>query len=149
SPPPRAGRWLAATGTAGGGVTMILTDTSVVIICERALTPRLQRIITDHDAAVCGVTVAEMFVGARTAADEARIAATLALFRRVPIPEALWETAGRQQALLRAAGLTVQLTDTVIATMAVTLGVELWTYDIHFTWMAAVLPGLTQFHEPP
>jgi predicted nucleic acid-binding protein len=128
---------------------MILTDTSVVIVCERALTPRLQRIITAHDAAVCGVTVAEMFVGARTAADEARIGTTLALFQRVPIPEALWEAAGRQQALLRAAGLTVQLSDTVIATLAVTLGVELWTYDIHFTRMAGVMPGLALFSEPP
>ncbi|MGL4551750.1 MAG: hypothetical protein ACRC33_11225, partial [Gemmataceae bacterium] len=91
---------------------MILVDTSVVIQCERALTPRLRQLIRGHDAAVCGVTVAEMFVGTRSVAAEAAVRATLALFHRLTIDEAMWESAGRHQAALRAGGLTVQLTDT-------------------------------------
>jgi predicted nucleic acid-binding protein len=128
---------------------MILADTSVVIHCERALTARLRQIIHDHDAAVCGITVAEMFVGTRTPVAEAAVRATLALFQRLAIEEAVWERAGLFQATLRAGGLTVQLTDTVIATVAITAGIELWTYDTHFTAMAARLPGLHLFQEPP
>jgi hypothetical protein len=47
-------------------------------VCERAPTPRLRQIATDNDAALCGITVAEMFAGVRTAADEAHYRAALA-----------------------------------------------------------------------
>ena len=52
---------------------MILTDSSVVIVYERVATPRLKKIIADTDAAVCGVTVAELFAGVRSVKDEAKL----------------------------------------------------------------------------
>ena len=128
---------------------MILTDTSVVVVYERAPTPRLQRIDADNDAAVCGVALAEMIAGVRTPADEARCRAALADFRLVPLPETLWETVGRHQARLRANGVTVPLTDTVVASLALALDVELWAYDAHFTLIHGVLPALKLFQEPP
>lgn len=128
---------------------MILTDTSVVIVYERAPTPRLRQIVTDNDAAICGITVAEMFAGVRTAADEARCRAALADFGNLPIPETLWEMTGRNQALLRANGVTVPLTDTAIATLAIALDLELWAYDAHFSLIRRVLPALKLFQEPP
>jgi predicted nucleic acid-binding protein len=128
---------------------MILADTSVVIVYERAPTPRLRQIITDNAAAVCGVTVAEMFAGVRTPADEARCLAALADFQRLAIPEGLWEAVGRDQALLRSAGVTVQLTDTTIAALAIASNLELWTYDAHFGLIRGVLPQLRLFREPP
>ena len=128
---------------------MILTDTSVVIVYERAQTPRLRQIAIDNDAAVCGVAVAEMFAGVRTAADEMRCRTALADFRVVPIPETLWESAGRNQAQLRANGVTVPLTDAVVASLALALDVELWAYDAHFTFIQRVLPAFRLFAEPP
>lgn len=128
---------------------MILTDTSVVIVYERVPTPRLQKIITDNDAVVCGVTVAELFVGVKTAKDEAKLRTALADFQTVPIPDTLWETVGRNQATLRGNGLTLPLTDTMIATLAISLAVELWTYDAHFALMVPHLSGLNLFQEPP
>jgi predicted nucleic acid-binding protein len=50
---------------------MILTDASVVIVYERVPTPRLKKIIADEEASVCGVTVAELYAGVRSAKDEA------------------------------------------------------------------------------
>src|SRR5438309_2095995 len=91
--------------------------------------------------AVCIVelpTVAEMFVGVRTPTQEARCLATLATFQRLAIPDVLWETVGRNQARLRANGVTVQLADTVLATLAIAQGMELWTYDVHFTLIQTV-----------
>jgi predicted nucleic acid-binding protein len=128
---------------------MILTDTSVVIVYERAPAPRLRQVIKDNDAALCGIIVAELFAGVRTPADEARCRVAVADFRALPIPEALWEVAGRNQALLRANGITVPLTDTAIATLAILLDLELWAYDAHFALIQRVLPALRLFHEPP
>ena len=98
---------------------------------------------------VSGVTVAELFAGVRTARDEARLQTALADFPAVPIPDAVWELTGRNQATLQANGVTVPLTDTVIATVAMAIGVELWTYDGHFQLIQRVLPALRLFVEPP
>jgi predicted nucleic acid-binding protein len=128
---------------------MILTDTSVVIAYERSRSPRLRQIIQNHAAAICGITVAELFVGVRTAADGARCVATLAEFQRLAIPDDLWETVGRNQALLQSRGVTVQLADTTIATLSIANAIELWTYDGHFALIQTVLPALKLFQEPP
>ncbi len=128
---------------------MILADTSVAIAYERARTLCLQQIIRANAAAVCGVTVAEMFAGVRTAKDEARCLTALVEFQRLAIPDTLWETTGRNQAQLSAHGFTVELADAAIATLALHLDLELWHYDRHYTDIQKVLPNLKFFHEPP
>jgi predicted nucleic acid-binding protein len=128
---------------------MILADTTVAIDYERSRSARLQQIIQAHAAAVCGLTVAEMFAGVRTAKDEARCRAALADFQRLSIPEALWETAGRNHSLLLSRGVTVQLADTAIATLAIEFDLELWNHDRHFTLIQTALPQLKLFKELP
>lgn len=128
---------------------MILADTTVAIAYERSRSPRLTQIIQANAAAICGLSVAEMFAGVRTARDEARCLAALADFQRVPIPDALWEAIGRNQSQLLAQGLTVPLADAAIATLALHLDVELWHYDRHFTDIQMLLPRLKFFQEPP
>jgi predicted nucleic acid-binding protein len=128
---------------------MILTDASVVIVYERVPTPRLKKIITDEEASVCGVTIAELYAGVHSAKDEAKLRTALADFKSQPIPDALWETIGRNQATLSAKGVTVPLADTALATLAIFLDVELWTYDAHFRLIQQVLPALKLFQEPP
>jgi predicted nucleic acid-binding protein len=71
------------------------------------------------------------------------------IFGRVVTPEDVWETVGLNQALLRSGGLTVPLSDTMIATIAISQDLELWTYDGHFTLMQRLLPALKLFQEPP
>ena len=53
----------------GREVDRILADTSVVIDWLRAPSTRLRGIISTHAVAICGVTVAEIFAGARTAVE--------------------------------------------------------------------------------
>jgi predicted nucleic acid-binding protein len=128
---------------------MILADTTVAIAHERTRSPRLTQIIQANAAAICGITVAEMFAGVRTAQDEARCLAALADFQRLPIPDTLWEAIGRNQSQLLAQGLTVPLADAAIATLALHLNVELWHYDRHFFDIQKVFPKLKFFQEPP
>jgi len=79
---------------------MILTDASVVIVSERAPTPRLKKIIADSAAAVCGLTVAELYAGVRTTKDEAKLRSALADFQSQAIPDSLWEAVGPTQSTL-------------------------------------------------
>ncbi len=127
---------------------MILADTSVLVRQFRNYSPVRARLITAINPVVSGMTVAEFFAGAVSAAHAAQCATVLSAFGRVPTPEGTWEQAGRNQATLRANGLTVPLPDTVIATVAIAAGVDLWTYDGHFAAMALLLPGLMLYREP-
>ncbi len=122
---------------------------SVVIVYERVPTARLKKIIADTDAAVCGLSIAELFAGVKTAKDEAKLRIALADFKKLPIPDPIWETIGRNQSKLSANGVTVPLVDTSLATIAIDLGIELWTYDAHFSLIQQVLPALKLFQEPP
>jgi predicted nucleic acid-binding protein len=128
---------------------MILTDASVVIDHARTVTPHRRQIIVDNDATVCGVAIAEVHAGIRTPQAEARCRAALADFRTLPIPDALWEQVGSHQSLLRSNGVTVPLTDTIQATLALSLDIEIWTYDAHFGLIQRILPTLRLFREPP
>lgn len=128
---------------------MILADTSVVVTCLRHPTPRLLQIILDRDAALCGVTIAEIHAGARTPADQAGCAAVLAAFRELPILDSFWQLLGRNLAELRSHGITPSFPDALIATVALAHHLELWTYDAHFQLIRGVIPQLTLFQEPP
>jgi predicted nucleic acid-binding protein len=128
---------------------MILTDTTVVIVCYRAPTARLLQMIQDNDAAICGVTVAEVYAGARSVADFAHCTATLAVFGQISIPETLWPMLGQNLFALRTRGISVPFSDALIATVAIENDVELWTYDAHFALIQTALPRLKLFQEPP
>jgi predicted nucleic acid-binding protein len=128
---------------------MILTDASVVIVYERFPTARLKKIIADAGAVVCGLTVAELFAGIRSAKDESKLRTALGDFQSLSIADALWEPSGRNQSQLSAKGITVPLIDTALATIAMESDIELWTYDSHFAMIQGVLPALQLFQEPP
>lgn len=128
---------------------MILAETTVVVSFLRAPTPRLLQIIHNNQAAICGVTVAEVFAGARTAAELAGYPAALSVFGNLSIATDIWDRVGHHLFLCRRSGITVPFPDAVLATVALDSGVELWTYDTHFALIQTVLPALRLFHEPP
>lgn len=128
---------------------MILLDTSVLIAYLRTRDPRLAALFTAHDAAICGVTRAEVLSGVRSPADRAYTTAVFAILRPLPTPESTWDALGDNLAALRAEGLPMPFPDVLIATLAVAAGVELWTRDRHFALMGPAVPGLRLFAEPP
>ena len=128
---------------------MILLDTTLVFAQLRANDLRLLNLFQAHGAAICGITRAEVLHGVRNPADQARFLAMLNGLPRVAIPEPLWDEVGLNLAALRAAGLNLPLSDVVIASVAISLDLELWARDQHFPMIQSVLPALRLFPEPP
>jgi predicted nucleic acid-binding protein len=128
---------------------MILTDSSIVIDYLRTADPKMQRLFAQYDAAICGVTRAEILHGSRNLAHYQRLVTGLNIFRQVTIRQSLWDIVGHNLATLRAAGFTVPFADVVIATVAIENGIELWKRDNQFQMIQRVLPRLQLFQEPP
>lgn len=65
------------------------------------------------------------------------------------MPDALWIKVGDNLAALRSQGVTVPLSDAVIATVVIENGIEVWSRDPHFPAMQKILPQLRLFPKPP
>lgn len=128
---------------------MVLADTSVLITQFRNPLAKRSQLIVSIRPVVCGVTIAELFTGTRTAAQLATTNALLSIFGRVSIPDSVWELVGHHNRRLIQNGLVISFPDVVIATLAIDQNFELWTYDNHYSLIAAILPGLTLYAEPP
>jgi predicted nucleic acid-binding protein len=128
---------------------MILVDANVVIAYIKKPDPKVLGLFQTHQAAVCGITRAEVLHGARNPADRQRLIQELNVFAQITIPDSLWDAVGDALAALWAAGVTVPFPDTVLACVAIEYGIELWTRDQHFKLMQTVLPQLRLFQEPP
>ena len=128
---------------------MILVDANVVIAYLKKPDPKVLGLFQTHQAAICGITRAEVLHGARNPADRQQLYQALNVFVQIAIPDSLWDAVGDALAALRAAGVTVPFPDTVLACVAIEYGIELWTRDQHFSLMQAVLPQLRLFQEPP
>lgn len=127
---------------------MILVDTTLVVDYLRAPTAHMIQIIKDHDAAICGVTLAEIYAGARLPSDFQKYDASLSIFRHVSIPKKIWPSLGRNLSLLGAKGVSVPFPDVLIATVAIENNLELWHHDHHFPAIQNVIPALKFFQVP-
>src|SRR5262245_51716138 len=128
---------------------MILADSTIVIDYLRTGDPKIVTLFQAHNAAICGITRAEVLNGARDPAHRVRLLAALNSFHQVPIPDSLWDEVGDNLAALRSAGVTVPFPDAVIATVAIANDIELWTRDNQFLLIQRALPRLRLFVEPP
>jgi len=126
---------------------MILLDSSVVIDLFREQDDRILNVILDHEAAICGITRAEVLYGARDANHRLRLIAALDLFHSLALPETIWDRVGDNLATLRASGVTVPLADAIIATVAMMNNVELWARDQHFPLIGHLILALRLFKE--
>jgi predicted nucleic acid-binding protein len=104
--------------------------------------------IKDHDAAICGATLAEIYAGARLPKDFQKYDAALSIFARVAIPKKIWPSLGRNLALMGARGISVPFPDALIATVALENDLQLWQHDRHFPDIQKVIPMLKLFPEP-
>jgi predicted nucleic acid-binding protein len=111
---------------------MTLVDTGVVIDYPRSGDAKLLGLFQSLPGSVCGTTRAEVLHGARTPADRARVLTILNAFVQTPTPEPVWDAVGDLLAALRVSGVTVPFNDVVIAAVAVSAGIELWTRDNQF-----------------
>jgi predicted nucleic acid-binding protein len=128
---------------------VILVDTSVVIDFLRTSDAKLGNLFQTQNAAICGITRAEVLWGTRSPKHRTALLAALNSFRQIPILEQFWDEAGDHLASLRRNGITVPFQDVIIATVAIANDTELWTRDKQFQMIQTVLPQLRLFSEPP
>jgi predicted nucleic acid-binding protein len=128
---------------------MILVDTSVIIFYLRTGDAKVDGLFRTLPVSVCGITHAELLHGARTPAERNRLILLLATFAQVSIPDTIWDTVGDNLSILRSRGVTIPFPDAVIATVAISNDIELWTRDTHFGLFQSVIPALKLFIEPP
>jgi predicted nucleic acid-binding protein len=128
---------------------LILIDTTIVVQLLRSRDAGLAALLKTNDAAICGVTRAEVLHGARGSAERSAFIAARDGLQQVEIPYVLWDQVGEYLAVLRSAGFTVPLADMVIAALAIHQNVELWSRDQRFQMIQGILPVLKLFQAPP
>ena len=128
---------------------MILLDSTVLIEYFRSPAGRLPGLFHQLRPTLCGVSRAEVLHGARNPAHLSQLKTALDQLPQIPVPVDIWDELGANLCALRLGGLTVPFADAILATIALRIGMELWTYDKHFQLMQTVLPALQLFQEPP
>lgn len=115
---------------------LTLVDSSAFVEFSRsadsAVARAVDRALAEDRAAVCEVVAAEVLTGCRTTAEYRRLELWLAAFSWLPVTEECWKRAAALGFNLRRAGLTVPLTDRLVAVTARLHHVELLHYDAHF-----------------
>jgi predicted nucleic acid-binding protein len=119
-------------------------DTSVWIPYFRegqsAFGELIDELIDDDRIRINGIVLAELLIGARSSAEIDRLSSALAGLKLVPSGRASFESAGRNGFALKMKGVSVPLSDIIIATACIDYGLVLIESDKHYAVIAAHLP---------
>jgi predicted nucleic acid-binding protein len=100
----------------------------------------IDELVEDNRVYINGVVIAELLIGARSPAEIDRLSSALAGLKLIPSSRASFESAGRNGYELRKKGVSVPLTDVIIATDCIEHGLVLIESDKHYAVIAAHLP---------
>ena len=100
----------------------------------------IDELVEDNRVHINGVVITELLIGARSPAEIDRLSSALAGLKLVPSGQASFESAGRNGYALKKKGVTVPLTDVIIATDCIDHGLVLIESDKHYAVIAAHLP---------
>jgi len=125
---------------------VVVADTSVWIPFfndpESEEKRELDALIDADRLAMVGVVLAELIQGCRTAKEAEATTSRLAGLRFIETAFSTWQRAGQLSfGLLRRKGVTLPLSDLVIAALALEHRLEIYTLDPHFK----AVPGLTLY----
>lgn len=98
----------------------------------------VEALVREDRAALTGIVLAELLRGARTEEEASRLQAALGAVAWVEATLSVYARAGRLGFELRRRGVTVPVTDCVIAAAAETIGGQILTLDGHFEELARV-----------
>jgi len=121
----------------------ILADSNMFIDFWRNPTQNVIDVFTKEDVVICGVIRSELLHGAKSDKDFKHISSVLDAFEELPFEESDWEKLGKQLYELRIKGITVPLSDAIIAYVAIKHKIPVWTKDQHFSYMRQVLKELS------
>mgnify|MGYP001581999869 CR=1 FL=1 len=100
----------------------------------------IDELLDDGRVHINGIVLAELLTGARTPAELERLTLALAGLKLVRSERASFEAAGRNGLALKKKGVSVPLSDIIIATDCLDQGLILVDTDRHFEAIAAHLP---------
>lgn len=113
----------------------VIVDTSVLIDFlkgeDRVFNP-VTRLLEKKRIAITGIIIAELLQGIKNPKEEQIIAEMLTGIKIIEADTALWIKAGRLSASLRRKGISLPLTDVVIAALAIEHSLSVFTLDNHF-----------------
>lgn len=126
--------------------TPILIDTCAWVAFLRsgqgALAERVAQAIADNSAVLCGVTVTELLQGAKGVKEKKQLDFLFANVPCVPVEPEDWVATGNTLQALRLKGITLPLTDALIATLAQRKALPILTIDAHFQHLSVGLVNL-------
>jgi predicted nucleic acid-binding protein len=100
----------------------------------------IDALIDENRVHINGIVLAELLTGARSQVELDRLAAALAGLRFIPGDRASIESAGRSAFLLKRKGISLPLSDVIIAADCIRNALVLIESDKHFAVIAAHLP---------
>ena len=119
----------------------VIVDTSIPIDFLKDKMPHAAAITTLINSKLIrttGIIMAELLQGARVAAEEAYVIELLEGIPAIEVNSTLWMKAGRLSCSLRRKGITLPLSDIVIAVIAIEHSLSLFTLDGHFEQIPGV-----------
>jgi hypothetical protein len=116
--------------------TGIIVDTCVWIVFfrepESELSLHLKGLLRERRVIMAGMVMAEILQGVKAQKEASLVRESLGKLPYLEVTREIWETAGKMSASLRGAGITIPLSDLIIAAAALSGGHEVFTIDPHF-----------------
>jgi len=116
--------------------TGIIVDTCVWIEFfrepESELTLHLKGLLRERKVIMVGMVMAEILQGVKAPKEANLVKQSLEKLPYLEITRDIWEAAGEISASLRGTGVTIPLSDLIIAAVALSGGHEIFTIDPHF-----------------
>jgi predicted nucleic acid-binding protein len=100
----------------------------------------IDALLDENRVHINGIVVTELLTGARSAVEVDNLSSALAGLKLVPSDRASFESAGRNGFALKKKGISVPLSDIIIATDCIDHGLVLIEADRHFAAISDHLP---------
>ena len=124
---------------------MVIADTSVWVpffnLSESDEKRAIDDLIDERLLVLVGIVLAELLQGCRTSRETETILSKLTGLRFLETDFSTWRRVGELSASLRRKGVTIPLTDIIIAALALEHDCQVYTLDPHF----AQIPGLALY----
>ena len=117
-------------------MSKVIVDTSVWIQFFNAPHSKekaeLDKLLSDNRVVVVGVVVSELFQGSNSQKNCERIEDKIVVLPYAEVSDNVWKKVGETSFNLRKQGITLPLTDLLIATLAREHNFQVYTLDPHF-----------------
>jgi predicted nucleic acid-binding protein len=122
---------------------MVIADTSVWIPFfnrpDSSEKYALDMLIDADEVVLVGVVLAELLQGCRTLAERTTLSEALLALRYFEVSQATWSNTGDLSAQLLRKGVTVPLSDVLIAALAIEHDCRVYSLDAHFRKIPGVV----------